>query len=94
MVVLVDFAVDFTGAVDDGGVVPVAQQAAHLGGGKLQFVDQQVHGNLAGQGDGLAAVAAQQVFAGYLVLAGDLFQDLLRVNGVAGGVQGQVVQQA
>ena len=39
LVVFVDFAVDFAGAVNDGGVVPVAQQPAHVGGGKLQFVD-------------------------------------------------------
>lgn len=39
MVVFVDFPVDFAGPVDDGGVVPVAQEAAHLGGRKLQLVD-------------------------------------------------------
>ena len=33
VVVLVDLAVDFAGPVDDRGVVPVAQQASHLGWG-------------------------------------------------------------
>ena len=48
LVVLVEFAVDFAGAMDDGGVVAAAQQAAHFRGGKFQFVNQQIHGYLAG----------------------------------------------
>ena len=92
LVVFVDFAVNLAGAVDYCGMVPPAQQTADLGGRHLQLIHQQVHGDLARQGDGFGPASSQQFWGRYLVVIGGFIDDPPRVDGVASGIGGQVLE--
>ena len=67
----------FAAAVDNCGVIAVAEEAADQLEGELGLLAEEVHGDVAGLGDGLGAGRAQDRRGRQVEVPGDAFDDRL-----------------